>query len=208
MLEKSWQAAVAASEVRGCPARRRASPCMESSSRGVRELLSASGPGGIPPGSQTQHGCWLPSCIDVWLNSAPCSAAPPPLHTQDAKALRSKQQELESALALAQREAATLAAQLKEAKRESADVGALLASAEGRAVAAEQVSWRCGVLAASGRGGHASLAGLHPVLSVHPTIWLVPVHSPLAPAHLLPHCPATRRRPARYGLSSAACRAR
>ncbi len=58
---------------------------------------------------------------------------------QDAKALRNKQQELEAALALAQREAATLAAQLQEAKQESADVAALLASAEGRAAAAEQV---------------------------------------------------------------------
>lgn len=56
--------------------------------------------------------------------------------------MRSRQQELETALTRAQQEAAALAAQLSEAKRESADVAALLAGAEGRAQAAEQVGSR------------------------------------------------------------------
>lgn len=85
----------------------------------------------------TQH---RNTCTPLALRCLPAQCLPA-LDPQDAKALRSKQQQLESALALAQREAAALAAQLKEAKRESADVAALLASAEGRAASAEQV--RC-----------------------------------------------------------------
>lgn len=68
--------------------------------------------------------------------------------------MRSRQQELEVALTRAQQEAAALATQLSEAKRESADVAALLAGAEGRAQAAEQVgSWVSGCQPACSAAG-------------------------------------------------------
>lgn len=129
--------------------------------------------------------------------------------------MRSRQQELEAALTRAQQEAAALASQLSEAKRESADVAALLAGAEGRAQAAEQV----------GRGAKAVQpaipsrlpawdAPLRAVELLPP--WHQPVHPPHSctlscraspPAHA-PLAPPPRRRPACCARSSAACRRR